>query len=246
MKLLSHKEKFSLRIVLMAILSVAGIFLWFYNERSLIEFIVISLILGWSISIFGTIGSHRWLCHRSFEPTHVGIFIMMIGMLVESYGKPSQTVIAHRLHHKYTDTNGDPHSPRDLSFFDMWLGRFSPILSLPPIKDFLRIKEIQWFDKHYWNIWWTFNIVLALIDWQVALIFCPVIFTRSWILNQIINYHGHSGKSHQPANLNRFLVYITAGEALHKNHHLYPGNYNFSDNSSPVDISSFLIKKLLT
>lgn len=230
----------------MAGVSALGVFLWFYNGRSLLEFITISLILGWIVSIFGTIGSHRWLCHRSFNPTKFGMFVMMIGMLVESYGKPSQTVITHRLHHKYTDHDGDPHSPKDLNFFKMWLGQFSPMLSLPPIRDFLRIQEIQWFDRHYWKLWWIFNISIALIDWQIALIFCPVIFTRSWILNQVINYHGHGGITCTPTNLNRIMVYITAGEALHKNHHLSPGNSNFADDRSPIDIGNILIKKVLT
>jgi len=246
MKLLKHRNRLTLKIILLATLSVIGIFLWFFNSRSLTEFVLISLCLGWAVSIFGTIGSHRWLAHRSFEPTKLGIFIMMLGMLVESYGKPSQTVIAHRLHHKYTDVEGDPHSPKHLSFFDLWLGKFSAIQSLPPIRDFLRISEIQWFDKHYWKLWWLFNVVLLLIDWQVALIFCPVIFTRSWILNTIINYQGHGGKKCEPTNLNHFLVYITAGEALHKNHHLHPGSHRFSDATSPVDLGDIFIRRILT
>jgi stearoyl-CoA desaturase (Delta-9 desaturase) len=246
MKLLTHKNKLTLKIIAFAFISLIGIFAWFYNGRSLLEFIIVSFLFGWLISIFGTIGSHRWLAHRSFEPTKLGIFIMMVGMIVESYGKPSQTVIAHRLHHKYTDQDGDPHSPKHLNFFQLWLGNFSTIESLPPIRDFLRIQEIQWFDKHYWKLWWVFNIVLILIDWQIALIFCPVVFTRSWILNQVINYHGHGGKNCEPSNLNRLLVYVTGGEGLHKNHHMRPGNYCFSDDTSPIDISSIFIKKILT
>ncbi len=246
MKFLNHKHKFTIRILSLAVISVIGTVLWFANDRSFLEFLLWSFILGWIVSVFGTIGSHRWLSHRSFEPTRLGVFIMMIGMIVESYGKPSQTVIAHRLHHKYTDVEGDPHSPKDLSFFKMWLGKYSPITSLPPVRDFLRIKEIQWFDKHYWKLWWLFNVILAIVDWQIALIFCPIIFTRSWLLNQIINYHGHSGKEGSPANLNRILVYLTAGEGLHKNHHLFPGNFCFSDSNSPIDISSIFIKRILT
>jgi stearoyl-CoA desaturase (delta-9 desaturase) len=240
-----HKTKLKFKIYSLAIIAIAGIFIWFNSGRSILEFFFASLLLGWIISSFGTIGTHRWLSHRSFEPTVLGRYLMMLGMIVESYGKPSQMVITHRLHHKYTDQPGDPHSPKFKSFFEMWRGDFDDIISLPPIKDFLRIKEIVWFDKHYWKLWWAFNLILAVIDWQLALIFCPLIFTRTWVLSTVVNYHAHSGKLAIPKNLNPVLSYLSTGEGLHKNHHEQPSNWRFDRPGETLDTGAVLVKYLL-
>jgi stearoyl-CoA desaturase (delta-9 desaturase) len=242
---LNHKLKLRIKIYALAILAIAGTFLWFFSGRSALEYFFFTFFIGWMISSFGTIGTHRWLCHRSFEPSLFGKFIMMLGMIVESYGKPSQTVIAHRLHHKYTDAPGDPHSPKYKSFFQMWRGDFENINSLPAIKDFLRIKEMVWFDKHYWLIWWVFNLSIALIDWQLAMIFCSVIFSRTWLFNTVINYHAHSGKLGEPKNLHPIISYYTMGEGLHKNHHEQPSNYRFDHSGSTRDIGGDMIEYLL-
>jgi fatty-acid desaturase len=242
---IKHKTKLQIKIYSLAILAIVGLFIWFMSGRSFLEFFISSILIGWVISSCGTLGTHRWLSHRSFEPTAFGKYLMMLGMIVESYGKPSQMVIAHRLHHKYTDQPGDPHSPKFKTFFEMWRGDFNEIKSLPPIKDFLRIKEILWFDKHYWKLWWAFNLILAVIDWQLALIFCPVIFTRTWIMSTMVNYNAHSGKLATPKNLNSFFAYISAGEGLHKNHHEQPGNWRFDRPGQTLDTGAVLVKYLL-
>ena len=130
---MKHRQKLTLKIVLMLITAVVGTFIWFYNERSFLLYFLIAFVAGYVLSCFGTIGTHRWLSHRSFEPSTIGKFLIILGQIVESYGKPSQMVITHRLHHKYADDEGDPHSPKHKSFFQQWYGNFSAINSLPPV-----------------------------------------------------------------------------------------------------------------
>ena len=242
---MKHKQKLRLKIILMLMTAIVGTFIWFYSGRSFLLYFLIAFVAGYIFSCFGTIGTHRWLSHRSFEPSRIGKILIMFGQIVESYGKPSQMVITHRLHHTYADNDGDPHSPKHKSFFQQWSGNFSTIHSLPPLRDFLRIKEIQWFDKHYWKIWWAFNLLLAAVDWQIALIFCPVTFSRSWIMSTVVNYHGHGGKKLEYTNLNPVLVFLTGGEGLHKNHHENPGNWRFSKENGPIDPGAVLLKYFL-
>lgn len=226
---MNHRQRLTVKIWLLTLTGILGTVLWFVQGRGFWEYILISWVLGYLVSIWGTMASHRWLSHRSFTPRPWARWLMFLGMIVESFGRPSHLVAAHRLHHRYTDSDGDPHSPRHHSFWSLWQGHYTPITHLPQMRDFLREPGLRWFDQHYWLLWWSFNLVLALYDWQLALIFCPVIFARSWFLGTVINYWGHGGTDCEPRNLHWTLVLLTGGEGLHKGHHSDPGNIRFGD-----------------
>lgn len=239
-----------IKIFLLYIAAFTGIVLWFMTERSIALFFLI-LIIGWFLSIAGTIGWHRWLSHRSFNPSWYGKYLMLAGLLVEGFGNSIHIVVAHRLHHKFHDTLNDPHSAATFSYMDFLKGKWivayrSNIKKLPPLKDILKMKDVVWFSTHYWKIWWTFNILLACIDWQIALIFCPVIFARSWIIGQSMNYFGHGGKVCRPTNLEgSILSFITIGESLHKNHHDSPASWRWDTKNSSPDFGGMFIKTFL-
>lgn len=236
---ISHIDSVTIKVVSFTIIAIIAVPYYFYAGGTLVGFVLVRLIAGF-FRIFHGIGSHRWLCHNSFKPTKIGKFIMLIGLLFGGYGKPLHVVIAHREHHKYSDQEHDPHSPNKLSFFNMWLGRFQ-LTTYPKVpRDFFRDKHVVFLNKHYWKIFWLFNLVLALIDLKTALIFCPVTFASAWTLNTIVNYYGHKGDKVEPRNLNKFLVWLTFGEGLHKNHHDMPFSYKFSSDKD-IDPGEFFI-----
>jgi stearoyl-CoA desaturase (delta-9 desaturase) len=243
---LSHIDYVSIKVVLLTALSIFAIPFYFMQGGTIFEFIAVLLV----IKVFGTcgtIGSHRWLCHNSFTPTPIGKFLMMTGLLFGGYGKPVHVVIAHRLHHANVDNELDPHSPKFKSFLSLWLGRYTVSKGIRVPKEFLRRKDLVFFNTHYWKIYVAFNIVLALIDLKTALLFCPFLFAWSWFLNTCINYHGHKDVGTNevaPRNLNKFMIFMTNGEGLHKNHHNNPNSYSF-ESADEKDISGWIIDRLL-
>jgi len=82
----------SFRISLFYILAITGIATWFYTGGSIVAFFSI-LLFCWLMTLIGSIGFHRWLAHKSFEPTNHGKIILMFGMLIELW---STTNISHR------------------------------------------------------------------------------------------------------------------------------------------------------
>jgi len=233
----------SFRISLFYILAITGIATWFYTGGSIVAFFSI-LLFCWLMTLIGSIGFHRWLAHKSFEPTNHGKIIMMFGMLIESFGRPLISATVHRAHHSYPDQHGDPHSPKFLSFFDMLIGKYSDLKTLPPVRDILRQEDVMWFDKHYWKIWVVFNSILAMIDWRLVLLVCPIAFCKSWFMGQHVNYFAHSGKQCIPKNGNAMLVLFSGGEHLHANHHQQPSNWRFDRDGSTPDLSAYLITLL--
>ncbi len=70
-------------------------------------------ILTFTILLSGmlgvSIGYHRYLAHKSFEPqTWFKILIVFLGLPA---GTPVQWAGNHRAHHRFHDTKNDPHSP---------------------------------------------------------------------------------------------------------------------------------------
>jgi fatty-acid desaturase len=75
---------------------------------------------------------HRLLTHRSFEA--VPWFERVLVILALPAGTPIQWVGTHRQHHRYTDREGDPHSPHVYGFWYAHCGWYiqqkNPILCL--------------------------------------------------------------------------------------------------------------------
>jgi stearoyl-CoA desaturase (delta-9 desaturase) len=231
----------------MTIVALLGILYFFYSGGTIAEFILVRVIAIFFTSAH-TIGSHRWLCHFSFQPSTFGKYFMLSGLVVTGYGKPLHLAIAHTAHHKNSDTELDPHSPKYNSFLRLWLGRYNLQNQYEIPKRFMKEKEAIFVTRYYWHLFWAFNIILSLIDFKTALIFTPINFVYSWTMNTVINYYGHKKENtFAPKNLNAVLTFLTLGEGLHANHHKTPSSYNFSLNGE-IDwgkrfIDTFLIKR---
>ena len=80
-----------------------GLMSWFYLGM---------LVGGWMITGLGiTVGFHRLLTHRSFDTyPWVRTFFAAIGSLALE-GAPTVWCAVHRKHHRFSDEDGDPHSP---------------------------------------------------------------------------------------------------------------------------------------
>lgn len=226
---LAYTDRVTAKVIFFTAVSLFAIPYYFYAGGTLLGFLAVRAVATF-INIAAVIGSHRWLCHNSFSPSRFGSWFMLFGMVLGGYGKPLHIVIAHRLHHANTDTELDPHSPKNLSLLKLWLGRYTIGPGARPPKDFFRKPQAVFVNQHYWKLYILFNLALALIDLKTALIFCPVTFLFGWTINAVfINYLSHkNGSSYELRNLNRFIVSFTHGEGLHKNHHENPSSYDFS------------------
>ena len=245
---LSYIDKASIRVILMTFISVFGLIYFFYDGGTIIQFLLIRC-LGTFLGAANNIGLHRWLSHNSFKPTLFGKYVMLFGIVVAGFGKPLHHVFAHLIHHKYADESPDPHSPRYHSFLNLWLGRYTIKDQYIIPKNFFREREAVFVNKHYWKLFWLFNIILACIDFKTALIFTPINFMYGWTTINIVNYYAHKeGDIIGPTNLNKILTLMTFGEGLHKNHHDNPSSYDLSSDGrfdlGKKFIDIFLIKKV--
>jgi len=76
------------------------------------------LLLWWVAGSLGIgIGYHRLLTHRGFKaPKWLEYTLSVLGTLALQSG-PLSWVTTHRIHHAFTDTDKDPHSPRNGAYW---------------------------------------------------------------------------------------------------------------------------------
>src|SRR3954469_1858778 len=111
------------------------------------------LALGlYAIRMFGlTAGFHRYFSHRSFKTSRFFQFILaLLGTMAVQKG-PLWWAAHHRRHHKYTDQEGDLHSPVKDGFWWSHVGwvvstKYDPT-DWNAIKDFSRFPELRWLNK---------------------------------------------------------------------------------------------------
>src|SRR6476661_9237804 len=86
--------------------------------------ILIFFVAHWYLSLFSqTFFHHRYAAHKAFtmSPFWEKVFYIFAYITQgSSYMSPRVYAIMHRIHHAYTDTENDPHSPSyDKNLFSM-------------------------------------------------------------------------------------------------------------------------------
>jgi fatty-acid desaturase len=232
--------------------ALLGIPYWFYTGGTLIGLILIRL-LGTHLHATSVISYHRWLCHNSFKPNVFGKYLMLFSMVTCGTGKPFNYIVRHIIHHRHADTDLDCQSPKYLSFWEIFWGKFRINTPLPMPKHFIGNKEAMFVNKYYWHLFVLFNIILAIIDLPTALIFCPINLVNSWIATAVLTYTGHAGHKNvseiQPVNSSTWMNLFAwsgawSGENLHKNHHDNQSCYHF-DGNGRKDIMRLYIERVL-
>ena len=98
-------------VITFAIFHLAALAALFCFRWSALVVFVVMWVLAQNVGI--AMGYHRLLTHRGYStPKWLEYCITTCGTLALQ-GGPIYWVGVHRMHHKYTDKGGDPHSPRD-------------------------------------------------------------------------------------------------------------------------------------
>lgn len=220
--------------------------------------ILFSFVGLWYLSLFSqTFFQHRYAAHGSFTMNRFWerfFFIFSYITQGSSYLSARAYAIMHRMHHAYTDTEQDPHSPKFSSnlFSMMWRTRniYNGIVTnrYPVESRFLKnLPEWKSFDR------WA-NSKLSRILWVTAYVVFFVLFANSfwWYLllpivivmgpfhGAIINWfaHKYGYQNFRLKNTSRNLLRVDVlmlGESYHNNHHKHPNTANFGNRWHEID-----------
>lgn len=197
-------------------------------------------LIGWIlISGFGVaIGFHRLISHSAFETYPVLRNLLAYLGSLGAQGSPVFWASLHNgLHHPFSDTDRDLHSPVH-GKFNSYIGW--QIYLKPEAIPFrigarlIREPFLKFLHKNYDRIFWGTALVVALISWKAALfgLMLPGMISihQENMIDLFCHLPGAGYRNHntKDRSVNVFLLgYFAFGQGWHNNHHARPGDYNF-------------------
>ncbi len=166
---------------------------------------MITYIIYLFLATFGaTFGLHRYWAHGiGKRRAWFEWFSLSCALCIGVY-KPLGWVGIHRLHHKYSDTPKDPHSPKYQGAWNVLLSRWNKPVPMSMIRDVMKNERIKFFQRYG-----------KYLIWPVVLL-SPMTILLGYAGIGILNYFGHQeGKP-----MNRWFINILAPfEGNHDTHH---------------------------
>lgn len=204
-----------------------------------------------------TLFLHRGMAHRGIQFHPILSHAMRFWLWLTTGMITKQWVAVHRKHHRYSDVEGDPHSPY---VFGLWkVITQGALLYHQASKDKQMVDTYgvgtpdDWVEKNVYTahsrvgitIMLALNIVLfgwiGILLWGIQMIWIP--FWAAGIVNGIGHWMGYRNGivNDKSRNFSPWGV-IIGGEELHNNHHLSPGNPKLSRQWFEFDIGWMWIK----
>ena len=207
------------------------------------------LALGLATGLGVSMGLHRLFSHRSFATFRVIEWgLMILGSMASTRG-PFHWVATHRVHHQYSDRNGDPHSPHvdgsgrlsRLSGFwhaySGWLHADRYAYRVTAVRDLARRPDLVFIDR-WWFVWLLAGLALpgligfvaggtaydAVIGFLVGgLLRHCVILQIPFTVNAVCHLWGSRPYDIPGDSRNNVLLGVIAlGDGWHNNHHAFP------------------------
>jgi fatty-acid desaturase len=221
--------------------------------------LILMFALHWLSGGIGIcLGYHRLLTHSSFG-THrwVRRLIATVGCLAGE-GPPIQWVANHRLHHARSDQDGDPHSPRDGSWWShaQWLayrigGKGGNEYLKKWAPDLYRDKYIRMLDYGFVPVNIVFGLALSGIGYAIGgttlalsylvwAVFVRMVFVlhTTWLVNSASHMWGYRNyETRDDSRNNWWVALFTYGEGWHNNHHAHPRMANHGHKWWEIDLT---------
>lgn len=182
-----------------------------------------------------TVGFHRLFCHSSFGTSNFWHLILAYLGNIAIYGSSIQWTSMHMTHHKYSDTEKDPHYTGIR--YILWKENKPTEFNRRTLSRLYR-NPLHKFFHNYYILPIIITIVLLSSINLTALLYCYLI-PLGWLhfvggFHQVFA-HNKTG----PLNLPLLEIPLfTGGEWCHKHHHEYPKDPRFGE----LDAGYYLIK----
>ncbi|XP_066255554.1 acyl-CoA Delta-9 desaturase-like [Euwallacea similis] len=264
-----NKETFKMEIVwknvilfaTMHVVYVYGILLLLRGQCTIGTF-----IFNYLYGIYGglsvTIGAHRLWAHRAYSATLPFRIFLMIGHTIAIQNDLYIWTRDHRVHHKFTDLNADPHNSKRGFFFShmgwLMLKKHPDVMEkgkLVDMSDLLQDPVVRFQRKYYIPL--VFILSIALPIFVTHYFFEQTIWTSilavnfrlltslhiTWLVNSGAHMWGMKpyDKSINPTD-HKTIAWMTMGEGWHNYHHVFPWDYKAAElGNYKYNFSTFLL-----
>lgn len=197
---------------------------------------------------------HRYFSHRTYKTSRWFQFVLALVSETTLQKGVLWWAAHHRRHHKYSDLEGDVHSPVLDGF--MWshvgwiLAKDTEQTDYDAIKDFARYPELRWLNEWHWVPGIALAVALFLAGGAHALVWGFFVSTvalwhGTFTINSLSHVFGRRRYATTDDSRNNFvLALITLGEGWHNNHHYYQSSTRQGFKWWEIDITYYTLRAL--
>uniref|UniRef100_A0A3P9PUH2 stearoyl-CoA 9-desaturase n=1 Tax=Poecilia reticulata TaxID=8081 RepID=A0A3P9PUH2_POERE len=226
------------------------------------------LTLGWTavcymISALGvTAGAHRLWSHRSYKASVPLRVFLALGNSMAFQNDIYEWARDHRVHHKYSETDADPHNAKRGFFFSHigWLlvRKHPDVIEKGQKLELgdLKADRVVMFQRRHYKLsvvllcflvpmlvpWYFWGESLGVAYFVPGLLRYTVVLNASWLVNSAAHMWGNRpyDKTINPRE-NPFVAISAIGEGFHNYHHTFPFDYATSEFGCKVNITTAFI-----
>jgi stearoyl-CoA desaturase (Delta-9 desaturase) len=196
-----------------------------------------------------TIGYHRMLTHRSFQPHPIVKFIFLAFGSMAVEGPALEWAATHIKHHAHSDREGDPHSPVE-GFWHAHLGWMFRINDADPnvyCRNLVKDPMVVFMSSTFF-LWVILSLAIpfAIGGWTGLLWggLVRIFFTHhiTWSVNSVCHTFGKREFETRDRSRNEWVVGLLGfGEGWHNNHHAFPRSAFHGLHWWQFDLSGYVI-----
>ncbi|KAK7111603.1 acyl-CoA desaturase-like isoform X2 [Littorina saxatilis] len=216
------------------------------------------IMAGWGI----TAGAHRLWAHRSYKAKLPLRLLLIVFNSIAFQNDVIEWSRDHRVHHKYSETDADPHNARRGFFFAHmgWLlVRKHPDVKVKgqaiDLSDLKRDPVLRLQRKIYkplmlsccfiiptvvpWYFWgeslWNAYFIAAVLRYTLGL-------NATWLVNSAAHMWGNKpyDRNINPSQ-NLGVSFSAVGEGFHNYHHVFPHDYSTSEYGWHINLTTMFI-----
>ena len=196
------------------------------STRALVMCAVLYVVRMFAI----TAGYHRYFAHKAYKTSRPMQFAMgFVGTMAIQKG-PLWWAGHHRAHHRYSDTEGDIHSPQKgfwWSHVGWFLSNRYSATDVAAVPDLAKYPELVWLDKYDALGPWLLGVTCFLVGGWSGLVIgffgsTVLLWHATFTVNSLNHVWGSRRfATNDTSRNNLLLALITMGEGWHNNHHHY-------------------------
>jgi len=221
------------------------------------KLILITLLFTHITIVSVTLYLHRCQAHRGVEFHSVLAHVMRFWLWLTTGMVTKQWVAVHRKHHRFSDQEGDPHTPHVYGIWQVLFKGAGLYHSASKDKEMIQQYGVgtpdDWIEHVIYTPHSRLGILLMLVIdlllfgpwgfvvWGVQMIWIP--FWAAGVINGLAHWWGY--RNGESKDKSRNLVpwgIVVGGEELHNNHHLNPASVKLSRRWFEFDIGYVWLK----
>jgi len=195
---------------------------------------------------------HRYFSHRSYKTSRWFQFVLAFLAMTTTQKGVLWWAAKHRVHHRYSDTEHDVHSPRQKGFWYSHMGwifdRKYEGTDYALVQDFAKYPELMWLDRHQ-NVPPVIMAVTVFLfaGWSglvVGFFWSTVLlYHATFCINSLAHVHGSQRYvTGDDSRNNWWFALLTMGEGWHNNHHAYQASTRQGFRWWEVDMTYYILK----